>query len=83
MTITPDNFLAVMDQAIADLKALPEDPLKGATVLWVHPDTAKKARMIAEAAARPIHVQISQYSVPNVIAGFRGSECVCLIKLEK
>lgn len=68
--------------------SIPPDPLNGATVLYVHPDRRKDAMRIKEAAGgspmgRTLHIQQSELASPNVIAGFKGDDCVVIIKTEK
>ncbi len=70
---------------------IPPDPLNGATVLYVHPDRHKDAIRIKEAReggntigfAGRLHIQLSRLASPNVIAGFKGDECVAIIRTEK
>lgn len=67
---------------ILDNPPLP-DPLNGATTLYVHPDRASEAERINEAAGGRLHIQLSRLASPNVIAGFKGEDCVLVIKSEK
>ncbi len=74
-------------QLILDNPPLP-DPLNGATTLYVHPDRRKDAERINEAYAgspggRQLHIQTSHLASPKVIAGFKGDDCVLIIKTEK
>ncbi len=61
----------------------PPDPLNGATTLYVHPDRASDAERINEAAGGRLHIQLSRLASPNVIAGFKGDDCVLIVKKEK
>jgi hypothetical protein len=65
------------------LSDLPPDPLNGATTLHVHPDNMKLAARIKEASGGRLHIQLSKHASTNVIAGFKGEECVAIIRLEK
>lgn len=75
---------------LADNPPIP-DPLNGATVLYVHPDRHNEAVRIREAyeGSKPmasggrLHIQQSLHASPNVIAGFKGDECVVIVKMEK
>lgn len=67
---------------IANNPPLP-DPLNGATTLYVHPDRRKDAERINEAAGGRLHIQTSNLASPKVIAGFKGDDCVLIIKTEK
>lgn len=67
---------------ILDNPPLP-DPLNGATTLYVHPDRRKDAERINEAAGGRLHIQLSRLASPKVIAGFKGDDCVLIIKSEK
>ncbi len=67
---------------ILDNPPLP-DPLNGATTLYVHPDRRNDAERINEAAGGRLHIQTSLLASPNVIAGFKGDDCVLIVKSEK
>lgn len=62
---------------------LPPDPLNGATTLYVHPDRRNDAERINEAAGGRLHIQLSRLASPNVIAGFKGDDCVLIIRRDK
>lgn len=62
---------------------IPPDPLNGATVLYVHANRYEDAIKIKEASGGRLHIQLSRLASPEVIAGFKGDECVVIIRKEK
>lgn len=71
-----------MRQLILNTPPLPH-PLNGATVLHVHPDLVSDAERINEAAGGCLHIHLSRLASPKFICGFKGDECVLIIKSEK
>lgn len=69
-----------LTKLIADI---PPDPLNGATVLYVHPSRVRDAVRINEAAGGRLHIQQSELASREVIAGFKGDDCVVIIGREK
>lgn len=57
------------------------DPLNGANTLYVTQENEHHARRLADASSGRIHVHVSEYASPTVIACFRDQECVAIIKL--
>lgn len=71
------------DRLLKVIESIPPHPLNGATSLYVHPDRRKDAERINEAAGGRLHIQLSLHASKNVIAGFKGDDCVLIIGTEK
>jgi hypothetical protein len=61
----------------------PPAPLNGATTLYVHPTRVGDADRINKAARGRLHIQQSENASREVIAGFKGDDCVLIIGREK
>ncbi|NSZ63459.1 hypothetical protein G6L16_008915 [Agrobacterium tumefaciens] len=73
------------DRLLDLMESIPpvSDPLNGATTLYVHPSRVSDADRINEAAGGRLHIQTSKLASPNVIAGFKGEDCVVIFRTEK
>jgi hypothetical protein len=65
------------------VESIPPEPLNGATVLYVHPTRVRDADRINKAAGGRLHIQQSENASREVIAGFKGDDCVLIIGREK